>query len=41
MEARLKGKGAPTQYEYQGVRKDGSMIWLENRVRKVKTDDIE
>jgi len=33
MESRLGGEKAPIQYEYQGVRKDGSLIWLENRVK--------
>jgi PAS domain S-box-containing protein len=32
-EARHQGKDAPTDYEYQGVHKDGSFIWLENRVQ--------
>ena len=37
-DARLKGKGAPITYEYEGVRKDGSLIWLENRVMVVQWD---
>ena len=37
-DARLQGEDTPTDYEYQGVRKDGSFIWLENRVRVVKWD---
>ena len=32
---RLAGKPAPSSYEYQGVRKDGTMIWLESHVRVV------
>lgn len=36
MNARLKGEAAPTQYEYQGIKKDGSPIWLENRVKMVE-----
>ncbi len=32
---RLSGKQAPTRYEYQGIRKDGSRIWLETNVRMV------
>ncbi|MBI4083229.1 MAG: PAS domain S-box protein [Candidatus Lambdaproteobacteria bacterium] len=31
-QARRSGGEAPTRYEYQGVRKDGSAIWVENRV---------
>ncbi|MFQ5765766.1 MAG: PAS-domain containing protein, partial [Rhodospirillales bacterium] len=34
-EARNRGEDAPTTYEVQGVRRDGSMLWLENRVRVV------
>jgi PAS domain S-box-containing protein len=37
-EARIKGEPAPNRYEYQGVRKNGSMIWLENSVRMVEWD---
>ncbi|MCH7888813.1 MAG: PAS domain S-box protein [Proteobacteria bacterium] len=33
---RLQGRKAPTTYEFQGVTKDGSRIWLENHVRVVK-----
>ena len=32
---RLAGNQAPSHYEYQGVRKDGTLIWLESRVRVV------
>ena len=34
-EARLRGEYVPSSYEYQGVRKDGSLVWLENKVRTV------
>jgi len=37
-DARLQGKSAPLSYEYEGVRKDGSLIWLENRVMVVRWD---
>ena len=33
--ARLRGKEAPTEYEYEGRKIDGSSIWLDNRVRVV------
>jgi PAS domain S-box-containing protein len=33
--ARLRGEEAPIYYEYQGLRKDGSLVWLENQVRVV------
>lgn len=36
--ARLRGEEAPTDYEYQAVRKDGSLVWLENRVRVIQWD---
>ena len=29
--ARLRGEAAPADYEFQGVRQDGSVMWLENR----------
>lgn len=29
---RLNGEDVPVRYAYRGVRKDGSVIWLENRV---------
>lgn len=35
MQARMNGESAPTQYEYQGLRADGTAIWLENLVRPV------
>ena len=34
-DARLQGKPAPTSYEYQGLRADGTLVWLENFVRIV------
>jgi PAS domain S-box-containing protein len=37
-DVRLKGGNAPINYEYEGVRKDGSLIWLENRVMVVQWD---
>ena len=37
-DARLRGEDTPTDYEYQGVCKDGSFAWLENRVRVVQWD---
>ena len=37
-DVRIKGGEAPVSYEYQGVRKDGSLIWLENRVMVVQWD---
>jgi PAS domain S-box-containing protein len=33
--ARLQGQDVPTSYEYCGVRKDGSLIWLETQVRVI------
>lgn len=30
MQTRMRGEEAPTFYEFQGVRKDGSLIWLAN-----------
>ncbi len=35
-EARKQGKDAPTDYEYQGVHKNGSYIWLDNRASVVQ-----
>jgi PAS domain S-box-containing protein len=32
---RVRGRSAPVRYEFQGLRKDGSRIWLENVVRIV------
>ena len=37
-DVRIKGGKAPVSYEYEGVRKDGSLIWLENRVMVVQWD---
>lgn len=36
--ARARGEPAPSRYEYQGRRKDGSLVWLENNVRVVDWD---
>jgi len=36
--ARLRGEYAPTNYEYQGIRSDGTSVWLENRVMQVRWD---
>ncbi len=36
--ARTRGEPAPSRYEYQGQRKDGSLVWLENNVRVVDWD---
>ncbi len=33
---RLRGEEVPVDYEYQGVRKDGSLVWLENKVRVIQ-----
>jgi PAS domain S-box-containing protein len=40
-DARLQGESAPITYEYEGVRKDGSLIWLENRVMIVQWEGKE
>ncbi|NQV24972.1 MAG: PAS domain S-box protein [Rhodopirellula sp.] len=37
-EARLAGEPAPTRYEYKGLRKNGTNVWLENNVRLVDWD---
>ncbi|HKI99726.1 MAG TPA: PAS domain S-box protein [bacterium] len=34
--ARLRGEHRPSQYEFEGIRKDGSRIWLECLVRVVQ-----
>ncbi len=34
--ARLRGKPAPLDYEFVGLRKDGSRIWLENRSFRIE-----
>ena len=34
--ARLRGEDVPTDYEYQGVHRNGSFIWLDNRVSVVQ-----
>jgi PAS domain S-box-containing protein len=35
---RIRGESAPDHYEYQGVAKDGRLLWIENRVRVVMWD---
>lgn len=37
-DARLRGQEAPQQYECQGLRKDGSALWLETMARLVEWD---
>ena len=37
-DARLCGSEAPTEYDYQAVRQDGSWIWIDNKVRVVSWD---
>ena len=37
-DARLQGEEAPQQYECQGLRKDGSALWLETMARLVDWD---
>lgn len=37
-DARLAGESAPTRYEYKGLRKNGTTVWLENNVRVVDWD---
>src|SRR5215831_3173960 len=32
---RLAGQGVPTHYEYQGVRQNGALVWLDMQVRVV------
>jgi PAS domain S-box-containing protein len=34
-QARLRGEPVPSRYEFQGVRKDGTLIWLETAVSLV------
>ena len=36
--ARMRGLPAPDHYEYQGITKDGRLLWIENRVRVVMWD---
>ncbi len=33
--ARLQGEHSPTHYEYQGVRQEGDLVWLNNMVKVV------
>ena len=35
MQLRMRGESAPTQYDYRGVRADGTVFWLENRVQQI------
>jgi PAS domain S-box-containing protein len=35
MQARMRGEAAPERYEFRGMRKDGTAVWLENLVRRV------
>jgi PAS domain S-box-containing protein len=35
MQQRMRGESAPTQYEYRGVRSDGTVFWLENLVQQI------
>lgn len=37
--SRLHGEESPTHYEYRGMHKDGSVIWLDNIVRVVDWED--
>ena len=37
-QARMRDAGPPSHYEYEGMRKDGSAVWLEIEVRKVDWD---
>ena len=39
-EDRLAGKAVPVHYEYQGLRKDGTLGWLESRVRVIPWDGV-
>jgi PAS domain S-box-containing protein len=39
-EARLRGEPAPTHYEFQGVKRDGTPIWLETRVQVIDWNGI-
>ncbi|MEE9290481.1 MAG: PAS domain S-box protein [Alphaproteobacteria bacterium] len=38
-EARLRGEFAPTDYQFKGLRKDGSEIWLNNRAFQIDWED--
>jgi len=35
-EARKRGESAPVQYEYQGLRKNGEIIWLDMRIMLIE-----
>ena len=36
--ARMAGQEAPSRYEYQGQRRDGTLIWMETQVRMITWD---
>ncbi|MDH3598616.1 MAG: PAS domain S-box protein [Candidatus Tectomicrobia bacterium] len=36
MEKRQRGEAAPSQYEYQGIRQNGTLIWVSHTVRVVR-----
>jgi PAS domain S-box-containing protein len=36
MQIRLAGDDVPSSYEYRGVHRDGTTIWLENHVRRIE-----
>ncbi len=38
-EARLRGEFAPNDYEFKGLRKDGSEIWMNNRAFRIDWED--
>jgi PAS domain S-box-containing protein len=38
-EARVSGENPPSDYELQGVHKDGSLIWLRNMARQIVWDN--
>jgi PAS domain S-box-containing protein len=40
-EARLRGEPAPTTYEHELIRADGSRLWLENRSRVITWDGAQ
>jgi two-component system cell cycle sensor histidine kinase/response regulator CckA len=39
-DARLDGEYAPAIYEYQAIRKDGTILWLENQVKLVNWEGL-
>lgn len=38
-EARREGRDTPSQYEFRGLRKDGSEVWVEKRMQVITWDD--